>query len=163
MRTLPFVQMTSMSAPSDALKLQTEEARQHGLKKSPRYHSFETRIKSCELTSSLNYRGQHRRKPIEKLHPPRYAAPIIDPNEDRFTPYFPATGRILRSGEVREWPNRAVSKTAVLATGPWVRSPPSPPNPGLGWHTFMREKRFSASHPHAYLNASLETRIPMAA
>src|SRR5205085_10914376 len=32
-------------------------------------------------------------------------------------------------GEVREWPNRAVSKTAVLATGPWVRSPPSPPNP----------------------------------
>src|SRR6187399_721618 len=30
-------------------------------------------------------------------------------------------------GEVREWPNRAVSKTAVLATGPWVRSPPSPP------------------------------------
>jgi len=32
------------------------------------------------------------------------------------------------SGEVREWPNRAVSKTAVLATGPWVRSPPSPPN-----------------------------------
>ena len=31
MRTLPFVQMTSMSAPSDALKLQTEDARQHRL------------------------------------------------------------------------------------------------------------------------------------
>ena len=35
---------------------------------------------------------------------------------------------LLACGEVREWPNRAVSKTAVLATGPWVRSPPSPPN-----------------------------------
>jgi hypothetical protein len=35
--------------------------------------------------------------------------------------------RRLPCGEVREWPNRAVSKTAVLATGPWVRSPPSPP------------------------------------
>ncbi len=35
--------------------------------------------------------------------------------------------RVLLRGEVREWPNRAVSKTAVLATGPWVRSPPSPP------------------------------------
>jgi hypothetical protein len=34
---------------------------------------------------------------------------------------------LLAYGEVREWPNRAVSKTAVLATGPWVRSPPSPP------------------------------------
>src|SRR4029078_9087830 len=33
----------------------------------------------------------------------------------------------MAHGEVREWPNRAVSKTAVLATGPWVRSPPSPP------------------------------------
>jgi len=31
-------------------------------------------------------------------------------------------------GEVREWPNRAVSKTAVRATGPWVRIPPSPPD-----------------------------------
>ena len=30
-------------------------------------------------------------------------------------------------GEVREWPNRAVSKTAVGVTRPWVRSPPSPP------------------------------------
>ena len=30
-------------------------------------------------------------------------------------------------GEVREWPNRAVSKTAVRVTGPWVRIPPSPP------------------------------------
>ena len=57
MRTLPFVQMTSMSAPSDALKLQTEDARQHGLfKNHPRYHPFETRIRSCELTSNLNYR-----------------------------------------------------------------------------------------------------------
>ena len=40
---------------------------------------------------------------------------------------YPAVRRVLPSGEVREWPNRAVSKTAVLATGPWVRSPPSPP------------------------------------
>src|SRR5713226_4738572 len=41
---------------------------------------------------------------------------------------YPDVRRVLPSGEVREWPNRAVSKTAVLATGPWVRSPPSPPN-----------------------------------
>ena len=41
---------------------------------------------------------------------------------------YPGVRRVLPSGEVREWPNRAVSKTAVLATGPWVRSPPSPPN-----------------------------------
>jgi hypothetical protein len=42
-------------------------------------------------------------------------------------------GKLTRStcGEVREWPNRAVSKTAVLATGPWVRSPPSPPKTTL--------------------------------
>src|SRR5712692_971568 len=40
---------------------------------------------------------------------------------------YPDVRRVLPSGEVREWPNRAVSKTAVLATGPWVRSPPSPP------------------------------------
>src|SRR5207247_988168 len=32
-----------------------------------------------------------------------------------------------RGGEVRERPNRAVSKTAVRVTGPWVRIPPSPP------------------------------------
>ena len=31
------------------------------------------------------------------------------------------------NGEVRERPNRAVSKTAVPVTGPWVRIPPSPP------------------------------------
>ena len=40
---------------------------------------------------------------------------------------YPDLRRVRPSGEVREWPNRAVSKTAVLATGPWVRSPPSPP------------------------------------
>jgi hypothetical protein len=34
---------------------------------------------------------------------------------------------INKAGEVREWPNRAVSKTAVWETGPWVRIPPSPP------------------------------------
>ena len=31
-------------------------------------------------------------------------------------------------GEVREWLNRAVSKTVVLARVPWVRIPPSPPS-----------------------------------
>ena len=29
---------------------------------------------------------------------------------------------------MREWPNRAVSKTAVRVTGPWVQIPPSPPD-----------------------------------
>src|SRR5256886_8182577 len=33
----------------------------------------------------------------------------------------------LKKGEVRERPNRAVSKTAVPLRGPWVRIPPSPP------------------------------------
>ena len=32
-----------------------------------------------------------------------------------------------KKGEVRERPNRAVSKTAVPFRGPWVRIPPSPP------------------------------------
>jgi hypothetical protein len=30
-------------------------------------------------------------------------------------------------GEVREWLNRAVSKTVVPLRVPWVRIPPSPP------------------------------------
>ena len=33
----------------------------------------------------------------------------------------------LNDGEVREWLNRAVSKTAVPYRVPWVRIPPSPP------------------------------------
>src|SRR5215510_9885467 len=33
----------------------------------------------------------------------------------------------IGSGEVREWLNRAVSKTVVPARVPWVRIPPSPP------------------------------------
>ena len=33
-----------------------------------------------------------------------------------------------KHGEVREWLNRAVSKTAVPLRVPWVRIPPSPPN-----------------------------------
>src|ERR1051325_11527795 len=32
-----------------------------------------------------------------------------------------------KCGEVREWLNRAVSKTVVPARVPWVRIPPSPP------------------------------------
>ena len=50
MRTLPFVQMTSMSAPSDALKLQTEDARQHGLFKN---HPGTTRSKPVSNHMSL--------------------------------------------------------------------------------------------------------------
>ena len=34
---------------------------------------------------------------------------------------------LFETGEVRERPNRAVSKTAVGVTRPWVRIPPSPP------------------------------------
>jgi hypothetical protein len=42
-------------------------------------------------------------------------------------------------GEVREWLNRAVSKTVDGVTRPWVRIPPSPPqffvqNQGLKTH-----------------------------
>src|SRR5690606_38370208 len=33
----------------------------------------------------------------------------------------------IRAGEVREWLNRAVSKTVVPLRVPWVRIPPSPP------------------------------------
>ena len=33
----------------------------------------------------------------------------------------------LNEGEVREWLNRAVSKTVVPYKVPWVRIPPSPP------------------------------------
>ncbi len=35
------------------------DARQHELKKPPRHYPFETRIKSSEITSRLNYLGQH--------------------------------------------------------------------------------------------------------
>src|SRR5439155_25090618 len=42
----------------------------------------------------------------------------------------------LKKGEVRERPNRAVSKTAVPLRGPWVRIPPSPP-------TWRAKHRFS--------------------
>ena len=31
-------------------------------------------------------------------------------------------------GEVPEWPNGLASKAGVLARGPWVQIPPSPPN-----------------------------------
>ncbi len=34
----------------------------------------------------------------------------------------------LPSGEVREWLNRAVSKTVEPSRAPWVRIPPSPPH-----------------------------------
>ena len=61
-------------------------------------------------------------RPQGKLPPEPIATTIHSPQP------YPDVRRVLPSGEVREWPNRAVSKTAVLATGPWVRSPPSPPN-----------------------------------
>jgi hypothetical protein len=35
--------------------------------------------------------------------------------------------RVVRIGEVREWLNRAVSKTVEPLRVPWVRIPPSPP------------------------------------
>ena len=60
--------------------------------------------------------------PQGKLPPQPIATTIHSPQP------YPDLRRVLPCGEVREWPNRAVSKTAVLATGPWVRSPPSPPN-----------------------------------
>ena len=34
-------------------------------------------------------------------------------------------------GEVPEWPNGLASKAGVLARGPWVQIPPSPPNQNL--------------------------------
>src|SRR5438874_12918689 len=36
-------------------------------------------------------------------------------------------GNIEKAGEVREWLNRAVSKTVEPLRVPWVRIPPSPP------------------------------------
>ncbi len=44
------------------------------------------------------------------------------------------SGAILREirGEVREWLNRAVSKTVEPSRAPWVRIPPSPPRPPQG-------------------------------
>ena len=46
--------------------------------------------------------------------------------KDWFTLRSPVTHEFF--GEVRERPNRAVSKTAVPVTGPWVQIPPSPPH-----------------------------------
>lgn len=45
------------------------------------------------------------------------------------------------SGEVREWLNRAVSKTVEPERVPWVRIPPSPPES-------FSEIGFTASQPH---------------
>jgi hypothetical protein len=48
---------------------------------------------------------------------------------DRLLPRVHRCGRIeeVATGEVREWLNRAVSKTVDGVTRPWVRIPPSPP------------------------------------
>ncbi|CUQ66055.1 protein of unknown function [Candidatus Nitrospira inopinata] len=41
---------------------------------------------------------------------------------------MPLSYSMPRCGEVREWTNRRAWRARVLATGPWVRIPPSPPN-----------------------------------
>ena len=81
--------------------------------------------KSRESRTNNAYSLFERKENRLKNHTPQGKLPP-QPIATTTHPY-PAVRRVLPSGEVREWPNRAVSKTAVLATGPWVRSPPSPP------------------------------------
>lgn len=52
---------------------------------------------------------------------------LLTSSSDSFLPAHDSHIDNPAYGEVREWPNRAVSKTAVGVTRPWVRSPPSPP------------------------------------
>src|SRR5882672_735498 len=75
------------------------------------------------LTFAENQENRLKNHTLQRKLLPQLIATTIHPPQP-----YPDVRRVLPSGEVREWPNRAVSKTAVLATGPWVRSPPSPPN-----------------------------------
>src|SRR5437870_7192426 len=89
------------------------------------YHPSRFSRKSRESRTNNAYSLFERRENRLKNHTPQGKLPP-QPIATTTHPY-PAVRRVSPSGEVREWPNRAVSKTAVLATGPWVRSPPSPP------------------------------------
>src|SRR5438445_10351959 len=89
------------------------------------YHPSRFSRKSRESRTNNAYSLFERRENRLKNHTPQGKLPP-QPIATTTHPY-PAVRRGSPSGQVREWPNRAGSNTAVLATGPWVRSPPSPP------------------------------------
>src|SRR5437667_11733505 len=51
-------------------------------------------------------------------------------------------GNIEKAGEVREWLNRAVSKTVEPLRVPWVRIPPSPPGLTSCFTVVLKDRMF---------------------
>ena len=58
-------------------------------------------------------------------------------------------------GEVRERPNRAVSKTAVGVTRPWVRIPPSPPNRARSTRALLIDLGDGITHSSGFIRTGV--------